>query len=116
MITCAGEQVVLSPFGEYARERIQILYGTTTRPAYRDILINNRKAPPEPDLQYLSAERSTRCDSEGRFTFKDVAPGNYFITTSIFWQVVEFQYQGGDLMYPVTFTGEGETMEVILSQ
>ena len=120
VVTCAGKEVDLVPSGEHARERIQIFYNTTTRPAYRDYLLNNKKAPPQANLQYMGASRSTRCDSDGRFTFKDVAPGSYFIITSVSWQIVD-RYgiklqQGGSLMHPVTFTEDDEIVEIILSQ
>lgn len=116
VVNCAGEPVSLIPSGAYARERKMILYGTTTSPGYRNFSENafGGKMPEDAPAQYFTYARATRCDVDGRFEFKNVAPGSYFVTTTITWTVGRIP-QGGYLMAPVTIHADDDNISVVLS-
>ena len=40
----------------------------------------------EADPEYASYTRTTTSDSNGRFTFENVAPGKYYVATQIMWR------------------------------
>lgn len=69
-------------------------------------------APP----QYFTYTRTARCDVDGRFEFKNVAPGSYFVTTTITWTVGSSVIpQGGSLMASVTVHADNDDISVVLS-
>ena len=123
---CAGRSVILVPATKYAQERANILYGNgsdgkiiegvrqiTTFGQYENVTLS-------PDIDnFHKYFKETTCDVDGRFSFKNVADGNFFIFTEIVWQVRVNQYQqpysyGGILMQKVNVKG-GERKTVILS-
>lgn len=112
VVTCAGEGVLLIPAGEYARERMRIIFGTDERSAY-----TGRFGGQVPDdagsVEYSDHLRSTQCDSEGRFEFDGVAAGSYFVWTQVEWTAGNSP-QGGLLMAPVNFV-DADRKEVLVS-
>ena len=121
VVTCAGEEVSLIPAGEYARERMRVVYGTDVRPAYRPagFFFALKKLSNTGAGRYWEYQRNTKCDSEGRFKFKDVAAGSYFVTTRVLWTANPGEtfptQEGGSLMAPVQFFGTGKVENVVLS-
>ena len=116
VVNCAGYQVNLIPRGAYAEERMKIIYGTAWNSAFRQYNFGGQR-PPTPDPAYLSNSRNAVCDTLGKFVFRNVAAGSYFIITEIRWEVGEYSIipEGGLLMSPITFAGTDETKTVVLS-
>lgn len=111
VVTCAGNSVFLIPETPYARERMTVLYGNTVR-GYRDS--SYRRISFKPDIpEYHELWKTTVCDVQGYFKFENVADGNFFVVTSIVWEV-DYSNQGGHLMYYVSVSG-GETKEIVLT-
>lgn len=72
--------------------------------------------PEDAPQQYFTHARAARCDVDGRFEFKNVAPGDYFVTTTITWTVGnDVVPQGGYLMTPVTVNADDDDVSVVLS-
>lgn len=111
VVTCAGATVYLIPATEYAKRRFQILYGTSgdsgTNSRTSDI-----KFDPDPP-EYMSMVKTTRCDAQGNFTFDRVADGEFFVQTTVAWQVAN-RLQGGNLMHRVRVRG-GQVENLVLS-
>jgi hypothetical protein len=110
VVTCAGLPVTLLPKTAYAAERVAVIYGNTQQgynPAYRVVTFTPNPA------EFAQYVRKTTCDAQGRFAFGDVADGEFFVETSITWQV-GYSLQGGNLMQAVSVNG-GEAREVVLS-
>ena len=112
--TCAGLEVSLIPYSEYAKERMIALYNGTTsgfNPAF-----GGRKpifVPDEP-AYYKSSPRSV-CDAQGNFVFNNLPAGEYFVVTQIVWTVGNsFIPEGGSLMKHVELS-EGEAARVMLT-
>lgn len=107
----AGEVVRLVPVTAYAQARIERLYrGHKFVPA---IFAPNDT----PDPEYAAYTRTTKAESNGRFTFDKVAPGRYFLTTQLVWTPKDALIsEGGALYEEVTVTGkETGPIEVVLS-
>lgn len=65
--------------------------------------------------EYLDTARVEIADAEGRFLFENVAPGEYFLQTQVFWTVGDNIFpEGGSFYEEVTVTGD-ETTRVVLS-
>ena len=115
-VTCAGEDVFLIPAGEYARERMRIAFGTDERSAYMafTVIAFGGQVPDDAGSgEYSDYQRRTRCDSEGRFEFDDIAAGSYFVFTHVEWTVVGTE--GGLLMAPVNFVDADRKEVLVLS-
>lgn len=84
------------------------------RPQFSDM------EPPFP--QFKLSRRTTTADADGRFSFSKLAPGDYYIRTSVGWSVVTYTPglgalsvpQGGVLGRRIQVKG-GEGDEIILS-
>lgn len=112
VVNAAGQIVRLVPATAYSRERFQNFYG-------------NRKYVPHsgyprednPDPAYAEYTRTAKAESNGRFAFENVPPGEYFVTTQVIWgdEGAVFR-EGGSVYDSVTVTGkEKEPIQVILS-
>jgi hypothetical protein len=107
----AGETVRLIPATTYAQERIKKFYGSVK------FLPAASVPDSEPDTQYASLTRTTTVDPDGRFTFENVAPGRYYLTTKLIWKPKNSTTPEGGAMYEeVTLTGqENGPVKVVLS-
>ncbi len=112
VVNAAGEVVRLVPMTAYARERFQNFYGNRK-------FVPHRNYPREdnPDPAYGEYTRTTKAESNGNFIFRNVPPGQYFLTTQIIWGDEDaFAREGGSVYDSVTVTGkEQEPIHVILS-
>ena len=108
----AGEVVRLIPATAYARERFAKLYGER-----KFVPVAAYPKAQETDPRYPEFIRTTKTESSGRFSFKNVAPGTYFISTQVSWQKSgELLQQGGAIYETVTVTGkEEDPVEVVVS-
>lgn len=100
VVTCAGQDVQLIPITDYASDRIFRLYGglpsinATAVQDVRSALRTNLKFIPDPP-EYKKHSRTTKCDAQGEFQFTQVKDGEYYISTTVVWQVQT--PQGGTL-------------------
>lgn len=124
-INAAGEIIRLVPATAYARERFATLYGGGRTVAASAI----RQIPADP--RYEEYTRTTRAESNGRFSFDDVAPGTYYVTaqivfrdkhaylhfqSGIYHNVQKVGSDGGAMFETVTITGkEKETVKLVLT-
>lgn len=103
----AGNEVLLNPVTSYSEEWYQKSY----RP-------NLPMEPADPRMdRYI---KYTTADASGRFTFRNVPAGDYFVTTQVIWEApVGYRGamlpQGGVITKRVT-VDEGENVEVIISR
>ena len=105
--TAAGNEVVLNPVTSYSLEWYEKSY--------------------VPGMPMVSADsrieafiRKQIADGNGRFTFKNVPPGEYFVTTKVIWEAPtgyqgSLQRQGGWITKRVTVKSD-EEIDVILTR
>lgn len=107
----AGEIVRLVPATAYAQARFANFYGGSK-------FVPAASIPKfEPDPDYAAYTRTTKAESTGRFTFGNVAPGRYFVTTQLVWKPKDaFLSEGGAMYEDVTVTGkETGPVKVVMS-
>ncbi len=99
----AGETIRLVPATEYAKYRFVRLYrGGTFVPA-------NAIPRISPDPQYAQYTRTTTASARGKFSFQDMAPGEYFITAQKVHKAKgSFTPLGGAMFAKVVVTGKEE--------
>ena len=68
--------------------------------------------PPSPEFN--KARRLATADAEGRFSFKNIPAGFYYVRTSVTWMVGDYNIQGG-IVGKLVEVKEGQNAEVILS-
>lgn len=106
-----GETVRLIPATTYAQARISHFYGSVK-------FVPAGSIPKiEPDTQYAALTRTTKTELDGRFTFQNVAPGRYYLTTQLVWKPKDAAAPEGGAMYEeVTVTGkESGPVKVVLT-
>lgn len=124
-INAAGEIIRLVPATAYARERFAALYGGGRTVGASAI----RQMPADP--AYEGYTRTTRAESNGRFTFDNLAPGTYYVTAQIVFrdkhQYLHFQSgiyhnvqkvgsDGGAMFETVTISGkEKDVVKLVLT-
>ncbi len=106
VVYAAGSDVFLIPKTAYADERMQGLYKGGKFNGYI-------ASPKNTDPQYIAMMRKTKADGEGRFAFPDLADGNYYLVTSVFWNAGNSP-QGGTLMETASISG-GNTADLIMT-
>lgn len=113
VMMAAGEPVWLIPATPYAKERMAALYkGRKFAPA------GQIAGAEGTDPKYFDFTRRTKAESSGRFTFEKVAPGDYFLVTTITWKDNETDVfpRGGSVYEAVTVTGkEDKAIKVIVN-
>jgi hypothetical protein len=109
-VTCAGSPVGLTPATAYAYERMSFIYGNSNKGVRTR---GNFKFEPETPSEYLTMSKSTTCNAQGFFTFKNIADGEYFVTTRVTWTISDIP-QGGLLMQRVSVKN-GETADIVLA-
>lgn len=113
LVTCAGRAVTLVPVTAYSSERMTALYGDDTS----GVLPLGDGAPPRQkvaeDPAYLADQPQTYCNDKGDFSFRNLADGEFYVTTGIVWTNARKKPQGVGLMQRVTVKG-GKTQRVTL--
>ncbi len=66
------------------------------------------------DTRAAAYSRTTTADAEGRFEFKDVPAGDYFLVTSVTWEVAG-RRQGGTLVKQVRVNNE-PNLKIVVSE
>jgi hypothetical protein len=76
--TCAGQKVGLTPETPYTRQRMTELYGSDEA-AIRTVAEVRARSANAPTRDYSAYIRFTECDSRGRFVFRDLPNGGWFV-------------------------------------
>ncbi|MBV9394906.1 MAG: carboxypeptidase regulatory-like domain-containing protein [Methylobacteriaceae bacterium] len=101
-----GQTIRLIPVTPYSEARFAQFYkGKKFMPAWQIPKI-------EADPEYASYTRTTTSDSNGRFTFENVAPGKYYVTTQIMWRPKGNLFSEGGAIYDIVTVPNKETKKV----
>ena len=111
-VNAAGEIVRLIPVTPYAQERFLRLY--RGKKFAGGIFAPHQDAA---DPQYATLLRQTTAESDGTFSFANVAAGHYYIATQLQFEGSSKYFQEGGAFYEdVTISGkEEDPVKVVLS-
>jgi hypothetical protein len=76
--SCAGHSVGLTPETPYTRQRMVELYGSDDA-AIRTVAEVRARSAKAPTRDYRAYVRSAECDSRGRFEFRGLPDGGWFV-------------------------------------
>lgn len=110
VVTCAGNEVFLIPHTPSAQRELRRVFGGDRGFMPRGgspMFGGGQVVVPPPN------HRSTTCDAQGFFSFDEVNAGDWFIMTSIVWEVAD-NYQGGALLGQASLE-PGEAREIVLT-
>ena len=110
-IAASNEFVFLIPGTAYSREWFE-----------NEILADHRIEGVDP--RSLRATRSVTTDTEGRFTFSNVPPGDYYLTCSVAWENPSFNIRrlkvnkglASTLAYATVRVGQGEQVSILVTR
>jgi hypothetical protein len=109
----SGDVIYLIPATPYAKERMRRLYGDKKYMPATQVTQAETTDP-----RYFEFTRKTKAESNGRFTFDRVAPGDYYIATTLTWKDNEHDIlsRGGSIYESVTVTGkEDKIIRVVVN-
>jgi hypothetical protein len=115
--TCAALPVRLAPDTSYTRERVQLLYGDADHAFVTAAEAKRARAQPGADVSpnYERSLKAVKCDARGRFTFKDLPDGTYYVMAPVVWRGKLGEVsEGGFFMQRVTVEG-GETARLAMN-
>ncbi len=109
--SCSGQPVVLTPDAPFSRWRMVQLYGSPDRAALPISQVRSRQGG-RPSDDYSSFVRRTTCDAAGRFEFRGLPAGGWFIIV-----VAQPATQGAEPMALMrrVITREGAVRSVLMN-
>lgn len=120
VVRCSGEMVSLGPVSSYTEEYNVKVYGSP-KGGFAPVGLFGAKGADikdEVERQIAQDHRFTRCDVDGRFSFSNLPPGEYFVETGISWTPPDPDLlipTGGMISRRITVR-ENQTTEVTLTR
>lgn len=111
VVTCAGQEVFLFPYTDYANEKLSLMYGSSERGISAWHTTQYKFSNEDPN--FPNYKKTSFCDAQGKFVFDKLSAGTYFAITNVSW-TVGYERQGGFLMQKVTLN-KGETKSIVMS-
>lgn len=114
--SCAALPVRLAPDSSYTRERVQMLYGDADSAFVTATEAKQARAQPGAKVSpnYEKSLKAVKCDAQGRFTFKNLPDGTYYVMAPVVWRGKLGEVsEGGFFMQRVTVEG-GETARLAM--
>ena len=112
VVFAAGEYVYLIPSTPYSDARFKAFFDDRKYLRATRIFLTM-----DADPDYKNYARTTKAESDGRFTFENVAPGSYYVWTQATWVPENSILPMGGIIYEkVTVTGQEQgPVKVIVS-
>ncbi|MDI3259493.1 MAG: hypothetical protein QJR02_07330 [Sinobacteraceae bacterium] len=112
IVTCAGGDVALIPATPYFSALLDNAFEGAD---FYEVYSSASPLPPIALADHPEAQRHATCDSQGRFQFRGLAGGDYYLVTKIVWCCGPYtSAQGGWLRKRIT-VGPAETAHVIVT-
>lgn len=101
VVTCAGNDVIITPATSYWIQRLQAVRG-------------GQPVRPPTNPAALSVRKASKCNSRGEFEFSGLAAGKWLAVTTVLWEAGNAM-QGG-VVGSFVDVAEGQQASVILNQ
>jgi hypothetical protein len=115
--TCASLPVRLAPDSPYTRDRVERLYGDADAAFVeaREAQRARAEAGGGVTKAYEKSLKASVCDAQGRFAFKNLPDGTYYVMAPVVWRNKLGEVsEGGFFMQRVTVAG-GETARIAMA-
>ncbi len=115
--TCASLPVRLAPDSSYTRKRVQLLYGDAGAGFVDAQQAHRIRARPGATVTkaYEKSLKASVCDSKGRFAFRNLPDGTYYVMAPVVWRSTRGEVtEGGFFMERITVHG-GETRRIAMA-
>jgi hypothetical protein len=115
--SCAALSVRLAPDSSYTRDRVERLYGDAESSFVTATEAKEARAQAGADAgkAYEKSLKAARCDAQGRFAFKNLPDGTYYVMAPVVWRGKLGEVsEGGFFMQRVTVEG-GETARLAMN-
>ena len=113
--TCASLPVRLAPDSDYTRARMSTLYGDDDQGFVNARRAQQLRSQTKGDSRYEHALKASVCDKQGRFAFRNLPDGTYYVLAPVVWKNKLGEVaEGGFFMQRVTVAG-GQTKNVTLA-
>ena len=80
--SCTGQSIALTPETSYSRGRMVALYGSADR-AMQTVASVRARSAANPGIDYAQFVRSTTCDAQQGFTFRELPDGAYYVIARV---------------------------------
>lgn len=115
--SCASLSVRLAPDSDYTRDRVERLYGDADSAYVSAAEAKSVREQPGAKVApaYEKSLKAATCDAKGRFTFKNLPDGTYYVMAPVVWRgKIGEVSEGGFFMQRVTVEG-GETARLAMN-
>lgn len=99
VVTCAGSTVTLVPASPYFRALVAAIMAGERQDLHVGM---------DPDVA-----RTTSCDAQGNFSFRDVPAGSWIVATRVTWQAGRYGEQGGNLFREAVLEPNQQTTAIL---
>jgi hypothetical protein len=111
--SCASLSVRLAPDSPYTRDRVERLYGDDDAAYVSAAKAKRVRSDLTP--AYAKSLKAAKCDADGRFVFKNLPDGTYYVMAPVVWRgKIGEVSEGGFFMRRVTVEG-GETARLAMN-
>jgi hypothetical protein len=111
VVYAAGSDIALIPTSAYAINRVGQIFKEQKSVNINEV---NGKFFEVSEPEYVKFQKIVKADDQGRFTFKNIATGNYFVFTTITWNAGD-KAQASALVEKVTATADEQTIELTIN-
>ena len=114
LVKCSGRFVWLTPFSSYEEELVTKVTGKPEG-GFNTYGIGRKVWDADEDYMKMSNDsRKSTCDVDGKFAFKNIPAGTYYISTEVVWKVDDYFLEGGGIVKKITVK-EGESLKISLT-
>lgn len=115
LVSGGGRPVYLDPATRYSAAVFRAIVEHQNKKSYFNAEKESGTVVPDPAM--LKCRRTVQADAEGRFTFTDVPPGSWFVSSYVSWIKPDGtgEWSGVWNLSPVVISADGKAVDVVLS-
>jgi hypothetical protein len=115
LVSGANRPVYLDPATRYSAAVFRAIVEHQNKKSFFSAEKESGTVVPDPAM--FKCRRTVQADAEGKFTFTDVPPGSYFVSSYVSWFRADGsgEWSGVWNLSPVTISADGKAVDVVLS-
>lgn len=113
IVSGASRPVYLDPATRYSTAVFQAITDRQNRSNFFKAEKESGTVVPDPAM--LKCRRTVQTDADGAFTFENVGPGTYFVSSYVSWLTPTGEWLGTWNVSSLVVSGDGKKFEILLS-